>query len=82
VGVGVGVDEKECRGGGTESGNLEAMRFLRGLDPPAPWDASLVQADGCSRQPGDANPPALADPPPCPWDALVLSSAARREEVQ
>ena len=64
-GRGYEFDEKACEGAARE-GHLNALKFLRGLDPPCPWSAST-----CSLAARIGQLEALkwlrAQNPPCPW---------------
>ena len=58
-------DERACNGAARE-GRLEALKFLRGLDPPCPWDEMT-----CANAAGGGHLEVLkwlrAQNPPCPW---------------
>ena len=58
-------DEKACHGAASE-GHLDALKFLRGLDPPCPWDdwTCLNAAEGGHL---DVLKWARSQDPPCPW---------------
>ncbi|WZN66043.1 putative ankyrin repeat protein [Chloropicon roscoffensis] len=73
-GKGYEFNEETCREA-AEEGHLEALKFLRGLDPPCPWDWGA-----CSGAAGDGRLEVLkwarAQEPPCPWDEWTCASAA------
>ncbi|WZN67007.1 hypothetical protein HKI87_17g85790 [Chloropicon roscoffensis] len=63
-----------CDGAGKE-GHLEALKFLRGLDPPCPWSEwTCTSAAGGGRL--DVLKWARSQDPPCPWSDLTCASAA------
>ena len=63
-----------CQGAAT-GGCLEALKFLRGLDPPCPWDERT-----CRRAAEEGHLDVLkfarGQDPPCPWDEWTCSYAA------
>ena len=67
-------------GGAAKEGHLKALKFLRGLDPPCPWDGLT-----CSYAAEGGRLEVLkwlrAQNPPCPWDfewTLSFCAAAAR----
>ncbi|WZN62372.1 ANK_REP_REGION domain-containing protein [Chloropicon roscoffensis] len=67
----VDVSDRAARGG-----HLKALKFLRGLDPPCPWDSRLC---GGAAQGGhlEVLKWLRAQKPPCPWSAGTCEEAAR-----
>ncbi|WZN59411.1 ankyrin repeat domain-containing protein [Chloropicon roscoffensis] len=63
--------------GAVRGGHLEALKFLRGLDPPCPWDESTcyLAAEGGHL---DVLKWARSQTPPCPWDWRTSDYAAER----
>ena len=59
---------------GTFGGHLEALKFLRGLDPPCPWDEELVRRR--QRRASGSFEVGKDSEPPCPWDKMTCSEAA------
>ena len=72
--MGYEFDEGACAGA-AKGGHLEALRFLRGLDPPCPWDE-----ESCTSAAKGGHLGVLrflrAQDPPCPWDEKSCSIAA------
>ena len=68
-------DRMACSGA-AQQGHLEALKFLRGLDPPCPWDERT-----CSAAAGGGHLEVLkflrAQHPPCPWVDFTCSLAAK-----
>ncbi|WZN66805.1 putative ankyrin repeat protein [Chloropicon roscoffensis] len=66
--------ESACQGAAS-GGHLKALKFLRGLDPPCPWDEET-----CSRAAREGHLDVLkwarAQDPPCPWSAWTCVEAA------
>ena len=62
-------------GGAAGGGHLEALKFLRGLDPPSPWSEGicLTAARGGHL---DVLKWLRAQEPPCPWSTLTCTFAA------
>ena len=62
--------------GAAMGGHLKALKFLRGLDPPCPWDERT-----CSAAAGGGHLEVLkflrAQHPPCPWVDFTCSLAAK-----
>ncbi|WZN62040.1 hypothetical protein HKI87_05g35760 [Chloropicon roscoffensis] len=74
LGKGYVFDERACSGAAKE-GHLKALKFLRGLDPPCPWD---VLTCSCATYGGhlDVLKWARSEDPPCPWDEVTCAGAA------
>ena len=72
--VGYEFGEEVC-GGAARGGRLKALKFLRGLDPPCPWD-EMTCALAAARGHLHILKWARSQDPPCPWDAMTCSSAA------
>ncbi|WZN65065.1 hypothetical protein HKI87_11g66220 [Chloropicon roscoffensis] len=66
--------ESICAGAAKE-GHLEALKFLRGLDPPCPWD-EWTCADAARAGHLEVLKWARSQDPPCPWDMRTCSRAA------
>ena len=72
-------DGKACGGkasdGAARGGHLEALKFLRGLDPPCPWDDETC---GMAARGGhlDVLKWLRAQNPPCPWHEWTCREAA------
>ena len=64
-GRGYEFDRKACEGAARE-GHLNALKFLRGLDPPCPWDdmTCKLAAEGGHLE---VLKWLRAQNPPCPW---------------
>ena len=64
-----------CRGS-AQGGHLEALKFLRGLDPPCPWDGWT-----CNFAAEEGHLEVLkwlrSQDPPCPWDERTCAEAAK-----
>ena len=75
-GRGYKFDEMACSGA-AEGGHLEALKFLRGLDPPCPWNewTCCWAAEGGYL---DILKFLRAQDPPCPWGVGSCAWAARR----
>ena len=73
-GKGYEFDEKACAGA-AQGGHLEALKFLRGLDPPCPWNEET-----CWRASFGGHLHILkwarSEDPPCPWNVLTCFDAA------
>ena len=67
--------------GAARGGQLEALKFLKGLDPPCPWGAM-----GCTwaAEGGhlDVLKWARSQDPPCPWSEDTCASAALRGNLE
>ncbi|WZN63633.1 putative ankyrin repeat protein [Chloropicon roscoffensis] len=67
--------DKECKWAAW-GGHLEALKFLRGLDPPCPWDKET-----CSWAAWGGHLEVLkwarGQDPPCPWDEWTCAKAAK-----
>ena len=72
--------EDACRGA-ARGGHLKALKYLRGLDPPCPWDMLT-----CSSAAWGGNLDVLkwlrSQDPPCPWDEETCAGAARRGHLE
>ena len=73
-GKGYEFDRWACKGA-AQGGQLEALKFLRGLDPPCPWneDTCAAAAEGGHL---DVLKFARGQDPPCPWDEGTCAFAA------
>ena len=73
-GKGYEFDEGACQGA-VEGGHLDPLKFLRGLDPPCPWNegtcAYAVQGGHL-----EILKWARSQDPPCPWDWETCYRAA------
>ena len=67
-------DESACAGA-VEGGHLEALTFLRSLDPPCPWSADTC-AWAALRGRLEVLQWLRAQDPPCPWDHMTCDHAA------
>ena len=83
---GGGVFEREGSGlpafdGAARGGRLEALKFLRGLDPPCPWDGWI-----CRGAAKGGHLEALkwlrAQEPPCPWGRRTCREEASEYDHQ
>ncbi|WZN64385.1 putative ankyrin repeat protein [Chloropicon roscoffensis] len=74
VGMGYEFDRNACRGA-ARGGCLEALKFLRGLDPPCRWDerTCALAAEGGHLE---VLKWARSQDPPCPWDEWTCTEAA------
>ena len=75
VGKGYEFDRNVCRGA-AKGGCLKALKFLRGLDPPCPWDEWT-----CIRAAEGGHLEVLkwvrSQDPPCPWGEWTCQNAVR-----
>ena len=69
-----------CEGAARE-GHLKALKFLRGLDPPCPWDEDTC-ADAADEGHLDVLKWLRDQDPPCPWDGGTCASAAREGRLE
>ena len=67
--------------GAARGGSLEALEFLRGLDPPCHWDES-TSCDAARIGNLDVLKWARSQDPPCPWDEDVCYYAAGRGHLE
>ena len=71
---------KACEGA-ARGGHLKALKYLRGLEPPCPWDMLT-----CSSAAWGGNLDVLkwlrSQDPPCPWDEETCAGAARRGHLE
>ena len=75
VGMGYEFTSEACEGA-ARGGHLEALKFLRGLDPPCPWSAwTCAEAAGGGHL--DVLMWARSQDPPCPWDDRTCLCAAK-----
>ena len=67
--------DKECKWAAW-GGHLEALKFLRGLDPPCPWDEETCSwaAEGGHLE---VLKWAREQDPPCPWNDFTCAKAAK-----
>jgi len=61
--------------GAAREGHLEALKFLRGLDPPCPWNKETC-AYAARGGHLDVLKFSRAQDPPCPWDEYTCWAAA------
>ncbi|WZN63310.1 putative ankyrin repeat protein [Chloropicon roscoffensis] len=75
TGLGYEFNENACAGAAF-GGRLEALKFLRGLDPPCPWDewTCIRAAEGGHL---DVLKWAREQDPPCTWSADTCTYAAK-----
>ena len=70
--------DREVCNGAAIGGHLEALKFLRGLDPPCPWD----EWDYCTQAAEGGHLDVLkwfrSQNPPCPWTERTCAEAARK----
>ena len=61
--------------------HLEALKYLRGLDPPCPWDEGTC---GWAAEEGHLEilKWARSQDPPCPWDEMTCSEAAKAGHLE
>ena len=64
-------------GGAAKGGRLEALKFLRGLDPPCPWDDEWICTWSAQGGHLDVLKFLRAQDPPCPWHESACSYAAK-----
>ena len=75
-GRGYEFDQKACEGAARE-GHLNALKFLRGLDPPCPWDWRTSE-DAAKGGHLDVLKWARSQDPPCTWIRVECISEAMR----
>ncbi|WZN58624.1 putative ankyrin repeat protein [Chloropicon roscoffensis] len=73
-------DEAVC-GGAAEGGRLEVLKFLRGLDPPCPWDI-MVCSYAAKRGHLEVLQWARDQDPPCPWTERTCEEAAEEGHLE
>ena len=80
LGKGYEFDEGACRGA-ARTGQLEALKFLRGLSPRCPWNwwACFRAAQGGHLE---VLKWARSQDPPCPWDEGTCFEAAREGQLE
>ena len=80
LGKGYEFDEGACRGA-ARTGQLEALKFLRGLSPRCPWNwwACFRAAQGGHLE---VLKWARSQDPPCPWDEWTCSVAAQEGHLE
>ncbi|WZN60593.1 putative ankyrin repeat protein [Chloropicon roscoffensis] len=71
---GYGFNEWACTGA-ARAGRLEALKFLRGLDPPCPWDGEIGYW-AASQGHLEVLKWARDQDPPCPWNEETCYQAA------
>ena len=78
-GRGYEFDRKACEGAARE-GHLNALKFLRGLDPPCPWSANTCTyaAEGGHL---DVLKWLRAQNPPCPWSRSQCRGGGKQQHV-
>ncbi|WZN67299.1 putative ankyrin repeat protein [Chloropicon roscoffensis] len=73
-------DESACQGA-AEGGHLNVLKFLRGLDPPCPWDKWT-----CTSAAGEGHLEIVKwlkkQTPPCPWSEKTCAWAAKGERLE
>ncbi|WZN65930.1 putative ankyrin repeat protein [Chloropicon roscoffensis] len=78
---GRGYKFKEACEGAAFGGHLDVLKFLRGLDPPCPWDVWT-----CSHAADGGHLEVLkwlrAQNPPCPWNENVCYEAAGKGHLE
>ena len=67
--------------GTASGGHLEALKYLRGLDPPCPWDEEVC-AGAAFKGHLDVLKWARAQEPPCPWDWETCAEAAEQGHLE
>ncbi|WZN65570.1 hypothetical protein HKI87_12g71300 [Chloropicon roscoffensis] len=67
--------------GAARGGCLEALKFLRGLDPPCPW-GEVTCAAAAEEGHLDVLKWARSQDPPCPWDEETCWGAAYRGHLE
>ena len=75
VGMGYEFTLWACSGA-ARAGRLEALKFLRGLDPPCPWGEKTCTY-AAERGHLEVLKWLRAQDPPCPWDDRTCAEAAR-----
>ena len=73
-GRGYRLDSKACEGA-VRGGHLNALKFLRGLDPPCPWSEGTCQEAALGGQ-LEILKWARSEDPPCPWNEETCADAA------
>ena len=71
-------DERACAGA-AQGGHLEALKLLRGLDPPCPWDWGACVTTSAAAAGGghlELLKWARSQDPPCPWNVSTSAAAA------
>ncbi|WZN65931.1 putative ankyrin repeat protein [Chloropicon roscoffensis] len=71
---GNGFNTRACAGA-AEGGHLGALQYLRGLDPPCPWDIDTCKWAAWGGH-LDILKWARSEDPPCPWDVWTCAAAA------
>ena len=80
VGMGYEFTSEACAGA-ARGGHLNALKFLRGLDPPCPWDWRTSE-DAAKGGHLDVLKWARSQDPPCPWSETTCSEAARNVHLE
>ncbi|WZN58710.1 hypothetical protein HKI87_01g02340 [Chloropicon roscoffensis] len=78
--MGYGLNKSVCFGA-AEGGNVEALKFLRGLDPPCPWGFEICTT-AASNGHLEVLKWARAQDPPCPWTEWACNAAAREGHLE
>ena len=73
-GWGYEFDKRVCEEA-ARGGHLEALKFLRGLDPPCPWDEKTCE-EAAKGGHLEVLKWARSEDPPCPWNVLTCCGAA------
>ena len=77
---GNGFNTRACAGA-AEGGHLGALQYLRGLDPPCPWDIDTCKWAAWGGH-LDILKWARSEDPPCPWDVWTCAAAAERGHLE
>ena len=64
--------DREVCNGAAIGGHLEALKFLRGLDPPCPWDEWAYCTQAAEGGHLDVLKWLRDQDPPCPWDEETI----------
>ena len=68
--------DREVCNGAAIGGHLEALKFLRGLDPPCPWDDEWICSIAAQGGHLDVLKWARDQDPPCPWSRSLCRDYA------
>ena len=80
LGKGLKLKVETCQGA-ARGGHLEALKFLRGLDPPCPWDVYACN-EAAERGHLDVLKFLRGLDPPCPWTAWSCTRAAEEGHLE
>ena len=69
------VFKEDACAGAARGGHLEALKYLRGLDPPCPWNRWTL-AEAAYRGHLEVLKWARSENPPCPWGEVTSGWAA------